>query len=358
MNDTINNTQNPYFILETAFHHEGNIEFLESLIESFKDINANAIKFHLLFDLNDYMVANHPALEVLRKISIPQDKWQEILEKTVNSGKEIILLCNDIESMKWVNSIQDKFPISAIEIHSTGLNDIFLLNEALNFKKTIIIGVGGSTFDEVQYAVNFLKDNNKTDILLMHGFQNYPTNYSDINLKRMLLLKEAFGLPLGYADHTDPTDTRNEIISVLPIVSGFNIIEKHVTNVPGEKRTDAQAAVSVEQMKGIISLAQDISKVNGVNNYELSDAEKKYGNTGPMKKAMVARLPIKKGEKITLDKIAFKRTEVSSPLLQKDLHKVIDNIAKEDIAQDEILSFGNISYEFKKDDFGQFFIKK
>lgn len=352
----LNNT--PYFIVETAFHHEGDANFLLSLINSFEELNVHAIKFHLLFDVDDYIVKNHPAIDVLKKISIPKSVWDEVFKNVKEIKKDIVLLCNDIESLKWVNQVQEDYPITAIELHSSGLNDIFLLHEALNFKKTIILGVGGSTFDEIKYAIDFLRKNSKTDIILIHGFQNYPTNYGEINFKRIPLLQQAFNLPVGYADHTDPGDLKNAFVSVLPQMLGSLILEKHVTNVFGEKRIDAQAAVSIETMSEIIDLANEMHATLGDSSYEFSEAEKNYGNTGPIKKAIVARRPIVKGEKLTLENIAYKRTEISSPILQKEFVKILGAEALKNIEQDEILSFSNVSYQFKKENFDQFFVSE
>ena len=171
-----------------------------------------------------------PQFKHLNPYQFPKNNWSEIFKIVTELKKEIILLANDIESLEWTNSIQDRYSISAVELHSTGLNDIFLLQECLKFKKTVILAVGGSSFDEILYAVDFLKRNGKEDILLMHGFQNYPTHYSDINFKRMDALNQAFSLPIGYADHTDPGDNKNALISALPQFSGYNVLEKHVTN--------------------------------------------------------------------------------------------------------------------------------
>jgi len=348
----------PYYLAETAFHHEGNVDFLIQLINDINELEIDAIKFHLLLNLDDYIIKTHPAIEVLSEIMINQGDWLVIFEHVAKLGKEIVLLCNDLESVNFVNSIQDQFPIVALELHSTGLNDIYLLEQALNFQKTIILGIGGSTFDEIQYAVDYLTTNNKTDLLLMHGFQNYPTNYEDINLKRINFLKEAFNFPFGYADHTDPLDSRNEVISTLPIMLGVNVIEKHITNLFGQKRIDAQAAISTATMKSLIDLGNTIFQTLGTKAIVFSDAELNYGNTGPMKKALVARKPIAKGEVLTRDHIAFKRTESESTLMQKDYNKVLGAIAIEDIEEDQILSFSNVEYSFKKPSFEQFFIKK
>src|SRR5690606_31274311 len=126
--------------------------------------------------------------------------WQNIFQSVNDAKKDIIALTNDSASLIYINQIQDEFPIAAIELHSTGLNDLFLLREAVHFKKTVMLGIGGSTFDEIQFAVDFLKDHGKDDIVLMHGFQNYPTNYEEINFRRINFMRQAFDLPVGYAD--------------------------------------------------------------------------------------------------------------------------------------------------------------
>lgn len=354
----MHNRNSNYYIAETAFHHEGDVAFLKKLVSELLRLDVQAIKFHLLFDIDDYMVGGHSALDVIRKISIAEENWDEIFSMVVKGGKDIIALTNDIQALKYVNTIQNSQPITAIELHSTALNDLFLLQEACSFEKTIILGIGGSTFDEIQFAVDYLKKNSKTDILLMHGFQNYPTNYQDINFSRIGLMQQAFNLSVGYADHTDPADDLNAVISVYPISYGVRVFEKHVTNVVGEKRIDAQAAISIDRMKEVIALGNALIKTIGDNPMQFSAAEMDYGNTGPMKKAIVARRKIDAGQQIQLEDIAYKRTEISSMIQQKDVFKIVGAVAKRNIELDELLTFDNIEYQFKSVNFDQFFINK
>jgi sialic acid synthase SpsE len=183
--------------------------------------------------------------------------------------------------------LQSDLDIKAIEIHATALNDVFLLDKASYFKNTVIIGTGGSTLDEIDYAVNYLKQKGKDDIFLMHGFQNYPTDYKDIKLERMNKLSELFNLPVGYADHTDPLDKNNEYISCLGVANGYNVIEKHFTHRFGEKRIDSQSAISIGQMKKVQEIAKITFESLGVEgSLQMADAELNYGNTGPMTKQL------------------------------------------------------------------------
>jgi len=343
----------PYLIGETAQYHEGDIPFLKTLIDHGAAAKVDAMKFHLLLDLDDYFVKNHEAYEIVNDWILKENDWEDIINYNDKKGLDTLLLCNDPKSIDFVLKQKSK-SIKAIELHATGLNDYLLLEKAAKFKGTVIIGVGGSTIDEIFYAIDILNQLGQQDIFLMYGFQNYPTKYEDINLKKMMKLKELFNLPVGYADHTDPLNEYNEIISTLGITMGINVCEKHFTHVFGEKRIDSQAAVSLEQLKKIRELMDIITTSVGNGSLKMSDGELNYGNTGPMKKAIVAETIIKKGETITLEKIGFKRTNESTYMLQYFLPKLIGLKANKDIDKDSFIDFSNVSYEFKKADSSQF----
>lgn len=347
------NISKPYIIGETAFHHEGEKDFLYELIDVASNLGLDAIKFHSILDLDDYFVKNHDGYEVIEKIILSKELLLDVIEYANKKNLDVVLLCNDRKSLEWAN--ENHHLIKMIEIHATGINDVFLLDRASKFPKTVIIGTGGGTLDEINFAVKYLNSQGKKDILLMHGFQNYPTNYEDICLERIERLKNLFNLPVGYADHTDPLDENNEWLSVLGLTKGALVIEKHFTTKFGEKRIDAQSAVSIEQMKKIVELSNVVYKSLSLNNpFNYSDAELKYGETGPMKKALVANTFIKKGETITEDKVAFKRTMKSSNIAQKDFINMIGFVAKEDIQLDEIIDYNKVSYAETVVDTSQF----
>ena len=238
--------------------------------------------------------------------------------------------------------------VNAIELHATGLDDYFLLDAVLGFNKQIILGIGGSTIDEIQYAVSFLKNKEENNILLMYGFQSHPTQYIDINLSKMLKIRDLFNLPVGYADHTAYNDPNNEIISVMAAMMGFNILEKHYTPDYGKERIDYHSAVGKEQMSKIKELMKLALTVYGDGGLAMSKAELEYGSVGPMKKAIVSKKFIKKGEKLSFDNLWFKRTEEESYIKQYQFLQLIGLEATQDIKEDEIVDFSKVKYEFKE----------
>jgi sialic acid synthase SpsE len=335
-----------YIIAETAYNHEGDIDYLYKMIDEIAELKLNAIKYHLLLNPESYIQKNHPLLNKLKDWIFNERQWDEIIRYSISKDLDIIALCDDVESIEYLLKKQKK--INSIELHAVSLNDFYLLDAVSNFKGQIILGIGGSTLDEIEYAVNFLKNRDIKNILLMFGFQNFPTNYRDINLSKMTLIRNLFKLPVGYADHTAYNDPNNEVISVMAAAMGFNVLEKHFTPDFGKERIDYHAAVGKEQMKRIIELMNLASEVYGNETLEMSAAEKNYGNTGPAKKAIVAKRDIKKGEKLSLDNLWFKRTQEEGYIKQNQFFRLIGLEAKDDISEDEIIDFSKVKYEFKK----------
>jgi len=333
------NILRPYIIGETAYNHEGDIKYLYKMTDDIAELKLNAIKFHMLLNSESYMQKKHPLINEIKKWIFSKNQWNKIIDYSNKKGLDIIVLCDDVESIGYI--LEKNINVTAIELHASGLNDYFLLNAVSKFNKQIMLGVGGSAIDEIQYAVDFLK-------------KSYPTKYNDINLSKILKIRDLFKLPIGYADHTAFDDPNNEIISIMASMIGINILEKHYTPDYGIERIDYHAAVGKMQMLKIKELMELALKVYGNGNLKMSKAELEYGNTGPMKKAIVAKKDIKKGEKLSMDNLWFKRTVEESPIKQNQFLQLIGLKALHDIKEDEIIDFTKIEYKFKKVDLENF----
>lgn len=341
----------PYIIAETAYNHEGDLDYLKKMIKEIAEIGLNAVKFHLLIEPASYLQKNHPLLKEIEKWTFSAEEWGEILAFSQQYILDIIALCDDIESLQYINS--NHSDIKGIEIHASALNDFYLLQEAVKFPGTIILGVGGSTVDEIEYAIRLLKKADHNDILLMYGFQSYPTYYEQINLAKMLKIRELFEFPVGYADHTGFDDRHNVDVSVMGAAMGINVLEKHYTPDYGVERIDYHAAVGKKLMTEIKNKMELYLSVHGDGSLDMSEPELKYGNTGPMKKAIVARENITKGEMLTLDNLCFKRTEEETYIKQNQLMKLVGLKTTQNIDQDEIIDFSKVKYEFNKNSFAE-----
>lgn len=336
----------PYVIGETAYNHEGDINYLFRMIDDIAELQLNAVKFHLLLNLESYMQKNHPLIATLKKWVFNQSQWDEIIDYSINKGLDVIALCDDVESCEYLINSGKK--VDSLELHPVSINDHFLLDSISKFDGRIILGVGGASLEEIRYAIDFLKKKGRNNILLMSGFQSYPTNYQDINLSKMVKLRDLFDFPVGYADHTAYNDPDNTLISVLGASMGFEILEKHYTPTFGEERIDYHAAVGKKKMKEIIRLMKLVLDVYGSGSIEMSKPELNYGNIGPMKKAIVAKKDISKGTQLSLDNLWFKRTQEESYIEQNQFLKLLGLETTVNINSDEIIDYSKIKYQFQK----------
>lgn len=304
-------------IAETAWHHDGDFEFFKKLVKSIINYTeTDYIKFHISLDVDEYMHEDHEAYQWAKDKAIKENQWKNIFDMVLGKGKKLMLLFNDRKAIDFGM----KYHPEIVEIHSVCLNDIKLLehlNSKLEKETKVVIGVGGSDIYEIENAINIL---NTDKIVLMHGFQNYPTKYQDINFKKIKKLMSLFpDFEHGYADHTGWDNPHNILITVLGAALGMDYIEKHITIEYGKERVDWNAAISIEMFNELEEKLKILSIAYGDGLLKLNDGEKAYSVFGPMKKAAILNRDVKKGEPIQINKIEFKRTSQISDLSQLDI---------------------------------------
>ena len=322
-------------IAETAWHHEGDFLFMKNLVlEIVSKTNTDIIKMHMTLDFDEYMDPRHKLYKKLKPMIFNKDQWRELIKIVRDKKKEIMLLLNDRQAVEFGLSFNPEY----VEIHSICLNDIFLLEKIKNKieeETKIVLGVGGTSIDEIKNAIKFLDHSN---IILMFGFQNYPTVYEDVNLNKIRKLMKLFdNFEYGYADHTAAKSNYNELITLLGAASGMKYIEKHVTTHFGEERIDWPAAISIEMFNELHKKIIVLDKLNGDGSLSMNSGEISYSIFGPMKKAAKQTCSVKRGDILKLSDIKFIRTKEISDMTQLDVLNSIGKKIKTDLKRGSVL---------------------
>ena len=322
-------------IAETAWHHEGSYEFMKNLVtEISTKTEADIVKMHITLDFEEYMDPSHDGYSLLKPWLFKKDQWYELIEIVRNNDKQVMLLLNDVEAIKFGLKLSPEY----VEIHSVCLNDVFMLDElkkGLPQTTKVVLGIGGTSIDEIEHAINYLTHSN---ILLMFGFQNYPTVYKDVNLNKIRKIMKLFdNFEYGYADHTAWDSPHNELVTLLGAATGMKYIEKHVTTNFGENRVDWPAAISIDMFNSLHKKIKILEGLNGDGSLSMNKGELSYSIFGPMKKAAVLKKSAKKGEIFSLDMIKFIRTEKVSNMSQLEVIKSVGRPFEQDMDQGELL---------------------
>jgi sialic acid synthase SpsE len=152
---------------------------------------------------------------------------------------------------------------------------------------------------------------------------------NDVNLRAMLSIKSAFGVEIGYSDHTPGIE-----IPIAAVALGATVIEKHFTldrNLPGP---DHQASLEPKELKAMVDAIRNIEMALGDGIKRPSASELK--NIPIARKSLVATKSIRAGESFSANNIGTKRPGTGiSPMLWDD---VIGRKATRDFIQDELIS--------------------
>lgn len=313
----------PYYLyVETAFHHEGNKEYLLKLIDEAKKSSVKGIKFQVLINLNEFMSSYHSAYDDAKNWIFSIEDWIEIFQYTKDLELDIILMPLDVKAFDLIS----KFEIKYLEIHSVSFKDTKLLNKLKKTKIPLIFGIGGRTIDEVDYIVKKYTDR---EIILMVGFQSFPSDLKDIKLERISELKKLYPYcAIGYADHSSYESemciTSNEYAYIL----GARVFEKHITFEEGVERIDFQSAVSSEKMETIkrrLDYLESILNIDSKEIFNINEKELIYRNR---QKIPIAKRTLKAGEIISSDMLELKMIN------QENVIDSIDEIIGKKILKD------------------------
>ena len=229
----------------------------------------------------------------------------------------------DIESIHFLTSLQEIWKIPSGEI-----TNFPYLVEIAKTGKEIFLSTGMCTMDEVDAAIDVLRDNGVGSITLLHCTTNYPTPMRDVNLKAMLALEEHCGCPIGYSDHTQGTE-----VPIAAVAMGASVIEKHFTLDRNMEGPDHKASLEPDEFKAMVKAIRNIESALGDGIKRPSESEK--ANIAVARKSIIALDDIKVGEIFSEKNITTKRPGTGiSPMRWNE---IIGTKAKRDFEKDELI---------------------
>jgi sialic acid synthase SpsE len=316
-NKVIGDGHPAFIIAEMAWSHDGSVDKAKTIIRGAAAAKADAINFHLT-SMEDYMVPQYAGgrgritagkdaqyiYNYLCKINLSQEAWKELFVYARGRHLLVSAVCDDLPSIEFASQLG----ADMYGIHSACLAEENLLTAVAAKHKPVFLKVGGTYLGEIERAVLLMQKTGNYDIVLMHGIQNYPTKLEDMHLRYIQSLKQIFSLPVGFADHTDGGSELAMIIPLIALAFGANVIEKHITHDRSLKGIDSESALDPEGLRNLVQNLRQVEKAFGssaVRPFSIAEADYRQS----VKKRTVAHVTLKKGERITRDKITFKRSD-------------------------------------------------
>ncbi|MBQ2654363.1 MAG: N-acetylneuraminate synthase family protein [Methanobrevibacter sp.] len=264
----------------------------------------------------------------------PYDKFgvgefRELATYCKEIGMVFLSTPHDMESVDYLDEFMDIFKVS-----SSDLTNIPFIKHVASKNKPIILSTGGATLVEIKNAVRTIEEVSTCDIVVMHSILSFPTEYEDANLLMIKDLEQNFpDYEIGYSDHTRPDK------SMMVLTTAFNygatVIEKHFTFDKNLKGIDSEYAMDADDVIAFKRNILFLSKISGRKNKQPLICESLTRKE--VRKSIVAKTDIKKGDIIKESDITFKRPGTGISPSQVD--EIIGKVAVVDISKDTLINF-------------------
>lgn len=325
-----------YVIAEAGVNHNGSLEVAKQLIDVAADAKADAVKFQTFraeMEISqfatkaEYQITNtgstESQLEMVRKLELGVEEHRQLIEHARSRSIDFLSTPFDLGSL---SVLADVFRLPKIKMASGEITNLPLLLAAGRTRTPLIVSTGMSTLGEIERALAVLAftytahtNERPTEfamaaayrseagqcalremITLLHCTTEYPAPPADVNLNAMATMRTAFGLPVGYSDHTQGIH-----ISIAAVAAGATIIEKHLTldrTMPGP---DHIASLEPSELAEMVRAIRDVECALG-NGLKIP-ARSEVKNIAVARKSLVAAQEIPKGTLFNAENLTTKR---------------------------------------------------
>src|SRR5688572_7905701 len=252
-------------IAEAGVNHNGSLEIAKKLIDAAAEAGADYVKFQTFKTEKlvsksakkaDYQIVNtgdenDSQFSMLKKLELSEQDHQALIEHSRQRHIRFLSTAFDLESLEFLNTLgMDLFKIPSGEI-----TNLPYLKRIGKFGKPVILSTGMATMEEIKTAVEVLQSSGvkKTDICILHCNTEYPTPFSDVNLRAMLTISKQFNVSVGYSDHTVGIE-----VPVAAVALGARVIEKHFTLDRFLEGPDHLASLEPAELKQMVSAIRNI----------------------------------------------------------------------------------------------------
>lgn len=323
-----------FIIAEAGVNHNGDVELGKKLIEVAAEAGADAVKFQTwktgectgrfatkvaYLDTDD----SESRFDISNKLMLPYPAFNAFKAHCEKVG---IMFMSTPDGYESLNFLVDELNLDFIKISSTEVTHIEYLKCIARKNRPVILSTGMSKLGEVEEAIYTLEEHGAPEIFVLHCTSEYPAPDAEINLRALTTMNRAFGLPIGYSDHSLGSEA-----ALMSVALGAKIIEKHFTLDKNMDGPDHKASSSPEELKAYIHSIRraELMLGNGRKYPTKTEAE----NLPGIRRGIVAAKEIKSGTTLSREDLTFKRPYRG--IEPKQIEDLIGMQINRDLAEDE-----------------------
>jgi N,N'-diacetyllegionaminate synthase len=329
-------------IAEAGVNHNGSIAMALQLVDAAKQCGADAVKFQSF--RADRLASPHAHKASYQQQTTDSAESQramlERLELNPEAHRQLLAHCRGV-GIQFLSSPFDfesadllaEIGVALVKIPSGEITNLPFLRHIARLGRPMILSTGMSTLGEVEEAVATIQSESTALLTLLHCVTEYPAPYDEINLRAMQTLAVAFGLPVGYSDHTPGIE-----VSVAAVALGAQVIEKHLTldcNLPGP---DHRASLEPAEFAQMVTSIRRVEAALGSG--IKAPARCELPNRAVARKSIVAARSLAAGDRIAAADLTLKRPGHGLP--PKLMASLIGRTLRLPVEQEELLDWSHL----------------
>jgi len=332
--------QRTLVIAEAGVNHNGDLQLAMQLVDAAADAGANVVKFQT-FQANQLATESaeqaayqqqalgqpHSQLALLQQLELKPEQHGQLIEHCQQRGIDFLSTAFDTPSIKLLASLA----LKRWKIPSGEITNLPYLRQIGAQGQPIILSTGMANLGEIEAVLTVLEQlgTPRGQITVLHCTTEYPAPPEEVNLRAMHTIAQAFGVAVGYSDHTDGI-----AVPIAAVAMGATVIEKHLTldrSLPGP---DHKASLEPDQFAAMVRGIRTIEQALGDGIKRPTPSEQ--ANLPVVRKSLVAARPIRAGELFSEANLTAKRPGTGLSPMQWDAW--IGRPALRDYAADELIA--------------------
>lgn len=323
-------------IAEAGVNHNGNEKLAFQLVDKAYEAGVDIVKFQTFKAKNlvtaqalqaDYQVTNtgkqESQLAMLSRLELSYEAHHQLVAYCAKLGIEFLSTAFDSESLEF---LVNELKLTRLKIPSGEITNAPLVLQHARTGCDLIVSTGMATLADIEAVLGVIafgytapieavpsfdafqtayfseagKKALKDKVTVLHCTTEYPAPLADINLRAMDTLASAFGLSVGYSDHSEGI-----IVPIAAVARGATLIEKHFTLDKNMEGPDHKASLNPIELKSMVQAIRSVELTlgDGIKGPRPSEIKNKVA----ARKSLVAARNISAGQKITEDDLAVKR---------------------------------------------------
>jgi N-acetylneuraminate synthase len=317
-------------IAEVGMTHDGSLGHAIRMAETAAECGVDAVKFQL-HDAQAETTRAAPSppyfkhetrWEYFERTAFTDDEWARLKQACEDAGVEFLCSVFSVESVDRLEGIG----VERYKIGSGEVTNLELVRRVAETRKPVLLTSGMSSWAELDAAVAAAGE----DVTILQCTSSYPTPPERVGLNVIAELRERYGRPVGFSDHT-----LGLAAPFAAVALGAVVVEKHFTLSNESYGPDAALALEPDELDDLVAGIREIEAMLA-NPVDKDDLEPFAEMKRVFEKSVVTVADIPAGAKIERGMLAAKKPGTGIPAAR--ISDVVGRVARNDIAADTVVT--------------------